>query len=46
MAVPWAHHANALARVSDRAARLYYLRAAARFGWSPDVLLNEIKASA
>ncbi len=45
-AVPWGHHANALARVSDPAARLYYLRAAAHFGWSRDVLLNQIKASA
>jgi predicted nuclease of restriction endonuclease-like (RecB) superfamily len=44
--VPWGHHANALARVSDPAARLYYLRAAAHFGWSRDVLLNQIKARA
>jgi len=29
-AVPWDHHVNALARVSDPAARLYYLRAAAQ----------------
>ena len=27
--VPWGHHANALAKVTDPAARLYYLRAAA-----------------
>jgi predicted nuclease of restriction endonuclease-like (RecB) superfamily len=45
-AVPWGHHANALARVFDPAARLYYLRAAAQFGWSRDVLLNQIKARA
>jgi predicted nuclease of restriction endonuclease-like (RecB) superfamily len=45
-AVPWGHHANALARVSDPAARLYYLRAAAQFGWSRDVLFNQIKAQA
>ena len=32
--VPWGHHANALLRVSDPAARLWYLRATARFGWS------------
>ncbi len=45
-AVPWGHHANALARVSDAAARFYYLRAAAHFGWSRDVLRNQIKAHA
>jgi predicted nuclease of restriction endonuclease-like (RecB) superfamily len=45
-AVPWGHHANALAKVSDPAARLYYLRAATQFGWSRNVLLNQIKARA
>jgi len=45
-AVPWGHHANALLRVSAPAARLWYLRATARFGWSRDVLLNQIKAGA
>jgi hypothetical protein len=44
--VPWGHHANALLRVSDPAARLWYLRATARFGWSRNVLLNQIKAGA
>ncbi len=45
-AVPWGHHANALAKVTDPAARLYYLRATARFGWSRHVLLNQVKAGA
>lgn len=44
--VPWGHHANALPRVTDPAARLWYLRATARFGWSRNVLLNQIKAGA
>jgi len=44
--VPWGHYANALLRVSDSAARLWYLRATARFGWSRNVLLNQIKAGA
>ena len=44
--VPWGHHANALLRVSDPAARLWYLRATARFGWSRNVLLTQIKAEA
>lgn len=44
--VPWGHHANCLARVTVPAARLYYLRATARFGWSRSVLLNQIKARA
>lgn len=45
-AVPWGHHANALAKLTDPAARLYYLRATARFGWSRNILLNQIKAGA
>jgi predicted nuclease of restriction endonuclease-like (RecB) superfamily len=45
-AVPWGHHANALAKLADPAARLYYLRATAHFGWSRNVLLNQIKARA
>jgi predicted nuclease of restriction endonuclease-like (RecB) superfamily len=45
-AVPWGHHANALLGLEDLAARLYYLRAAAQFGWSRDVLINQIKANA
>ncbi len=45
-AVPWGHHANVLAKLTDPAARLYYLKATARFGWSRNVLLNQIKAGA
>jgi predicted nuclease of restriction endonuclease-like (RecB) superfamily len=44
--VPWGHHANALLRVIDPTARLWYLRATAKFGWSRNVLLNQIKAGA
>ena len=44
--VPWGHHANVLPKVKDPAARLYYLRATAQFGWSRKVLLNQIKAGA
>ena len=35
-----------LKKVKAPAARLYYLRATARFGWSRKVLLNQIKAGA
>lgn len=45
-AVPWGHHANILAGITDPAARLFYLRATAQFGWSRNVLLNQIKAGA
>ena len=44
--IPWGHHINALATVSDPAARLYYIRATAQLGWSRSVLLNQIKAGA
>jgi len=45
-AVPWGHHANVLAKLADPATRLYYLRATAQFGWSRNVLLNQVKARA
>jgi predicted nuclease of restriction endonuclease-like (RecB) superfamily len=44
--VPWGHHVNLLTKVKNQKARLYYLRATAQFGWSRDVLLNQIKADA
>ena len=45
-AVPWGHHVHHLLHIDDPAARLYYLRASANFGWSRAVLLNQIKAGA
>lgn len=45
-AVPWGHHVEILKKAKTPAARLYYLRATARFGWSRAVLLNQIKAQA
>jgi len=44
--IPWGHHRLILDKLTDPAARLYYLRATARFGWSRNVLLNQIKAKA
>jgi hypothetical protein len=44
--VPWGHHVFMLGKLTVPAARLYYLRATARFGWSRNVLLNQIKAGA
>ena len=44
--IPWGHHANLLAKLTDPAARIYYLHATAQFGWSRNVLLNQIKAGA
>ncbi|MGB7987988.1 MAG: PDDEXK nuclease domain-containing protein [Candidatus Methylophosphatis roskildensis] len=44
--VPWGHHVLMLGKLSDPAARLYYLRATAQFGWSRNVLLTQIKAGA
>ncbi len=44
--IPWGHHRLILDKLTDPAGRLYYLRAAARFGWSRNVLLNQIKAGA
>jgi predicted nuclease of restriction endonuclease-like (RecB) superfamily len=44
--VPWGHHLEILKKVDPMKGRLYYLRATARFGWSRNVLLNQIKAGA
>ena len=45
-AVPWGHHVNHLSKIDDPSERLYYLLATARFGWTRNVLLNQIKAGA
>jgi predicted nuclease of restriction endonuclease-like (RecB) superfamily len=44
--IPWGQNLLILNKLTDPAARLWYLRATARFGWSRNVLLNQIKASA
>jgi predicted nuclease of restriction endonuclease-like (RecB) superfamily len=46
IAIPWGHHVYLLAKIEQPAQRLYYLRATARFGWSRNVLLNQMKAQA
>jgi predicted nuclease of restriction endonuclease-like (RecB) superfamily len=45
-AIPWGHHVELLKKVKDPAARHYYLHATAQFGWSRNVLLNQIKGGA
>jgi predicted nuclease of restriction endonuclease-like (RecB) superfamily len=42
----WGHHIEIMKKVSSSAARVWYLRAVARFGWTRNVLLNQIKAGA
>lgn len=44
--IPWGHHRFIFNKVTDPAALLYYLRATGQFGWSRNVLLNQIKAGA
>jgi predicted nuclease of restriction endonuclease-like (RecB) superfamily len=44
--IPWGHHLVLLNKVKDRTARLYYLISTQRFGWSRNILLNQIKADA
>jgi predicted nuclease of restriction endonuclease-like (RecB) superfamily len=44
--IPWGQHLTILNKVNDPEARLYYLRATAHYGWSRNVLLNQIKADA
>ena len=44
--VPWGQNLVILGRIDSPAERLFYLRATARFGWTRNVLLNQIKARA
>jgi predicted nuclease of restriction endonuclease-like (RecB) superfamily len=45
-AIPWGHHVEIVKKVKAPAARLWYLEATGRLGWSRNVLLNQIKAGA
>ncbi|HNV70563.1 MAG TPA: PDDEXK nuclease domain-containing protein [Candidatus Ozemobacteraceae bacterium] len=44
--VPWGQNLLILNKLAEPAERLFYLRAVAQFGWSRNVLLNQIKAGA
>jgi len=44
--IPWGHHLLILNKTTDAIERLYYIDASAKFGWSRNVLLNQIKAKA
>lgn len=44
--IPWGQNLHILNKVAEPAARLYYIQATARFGWSRSTLLNQIKAGA
>jgi predicted nuclease of restriction endonuclease-like (RecB) superfamily len=44
--IPWGQNLLILNKLTTPAARLWYLRATAQFGWSRNVLLNQIKAGA
>ena len=46
VSIPWGHHVELLNKIKAEGARLYYLRATTQFGWSRNVLLNQIKAGA
>lgn len=45
-AIPWGHHVEIVKKIKEPSARLWYLQATARLGWSRNVLLNQIKAGA
>jgi len=44
--LPWGHNILILQQVSEESARRYYLEAAAKFGWSRNVLMHQIKTDA
>ncbi|MFZ1691643.1 MAG: PDDEXK nuclease domain-containing protein [Flavobacteriales bacterium] len=44
--IPWSHHLLLLNKLEDLHERIWYMRACAHFGWSRNVLLNQILADA
>jgi predicted nuclease of restriction endonuclease-like (RecB) superfamily len=44
--VPWGHYSNVLLNMEDGRAFIYYLLSTIRFGWTRNVLLNQVKAKA
>ena len=43
---PWSHHLLLLNKLDDVKQRIWYMQACAHFGWSRNVLLNQILANA
>ena len=44
--LPWGHNILILQKVKNKKERVYYISSAIKFGWSRNVLLNQIKAEA
>jgi predicted nuclease of restriction endonuclease-like (RecB) superfamily len=44
--LPWGHNLLIISRIKDNNEREYYIRSSLQFGWSRNVLLNQIKANA
>jgi predicted nuclease of restriction endonuclease-like (RecB) superfamily len=42
--IPWGQNILIFSKIKDKTEREYYLKECARFGWSRNVLLNQIKA--
>jgi predicted nuclease of restriction endonuclease-like (RecB) superfamily len=44
--IPWGHNVLIMQKIKDEKERLYYIKSTAKFGWTRNVLLNQIKANA
>lgn len=44
--IPWGHNILIIQKIKDKKERAYYLQSCVDFGWSRNVLLNQIKANA
>ena len=44
--IPWSHNIQIMTKIKDTKERVFYLQATAGYGWSRNVLLNQIKANA
>src|SRR3989339_1093169 len=44
--IPWSHNILIFSKIKDKEIREYYLKAAIKYGWTRNVLLNQIKANA
>lgn len=44
--VPWGHHIYLLGKIKDSRELVFYLRAIAQFGWTRNILVNQVKTGA
>jgi predicted nuclease of restriction endonuclease-like (RecB) superfamily len=44
--IPWMHNVMIMSKLKTEKEREFYLKATAKYGWSRNILVNQIKANA